>query len=299
MKRLANHKVSVLLSAALLSASSSFSASAQDAIAIVLSTMNNPFFVTMKDGAEAKAAELGYKLIALDSQNDPSKELANVEDLTMRGVKAILINPTDALAVTNAIRTANRANIPVLTLDRTAEHGDIVSHIASDNIAGGELAGQFIAETLGESAKVIQLEGIAGTSAARERGEGFSNAVIANHLVMLSSQPADFDRSKGLNVMENMLAANGDVQAVFAQNDEMALGALRAIEAAGKDIMVIGFDGTDEGIAAVRRQQLSATVAQQPELLGATAIMTADRILKGQFVEKSIPVALKIITQTQ
>ncbi|GIU20951.1 MULTISPECIES: ribose ABC transporter substrate-binding protein RbsB [unclassified Shewanella] len=299
MKRLANLKASALLSVALLSASAPFSASAQDAIAIVLSTMNNPFFVTMKDGAEAKAAELGYKLITLDSQNDPSKELANVEDMTMRGVKAILINPTDALAVTNAIRTANRANIPVLTLDRTAERGDIVSHIASDNIAGGELAGQFIAQKLGQNAKVIQLEGIAGTSAARERGEGFNNAVTANNLEMLSSQPADFDRSKGLNVMENMLAANGDVQAVFAQNDEMALGALRAIEAAGKDIMVIGFDGTDEGIAAVRRQQLSATVAQQPELLGATAIMIADRVLKGQVVEKSIPVALKIITQTQ
>ncbi|GIU27762.1 ribose ABC transporter substrate-binding protein RbsB [Shewanella schlegeliana] len=299
MKQPINKKASVMLAAALLPSLVSFSASAQDAIAIVLSTMNNPFFVTMKDGAEAKAKELGYKLIALDSQNDPSKELANVEDLTMRGVKAILINPTDALAVTNAIRTANRANIPVLTLDRTAERGDIVSHIASDNIAGGELAGQFIAQQLGANAKVIQLEGIAGTSAARERGEGFSNAVNAHGLNMLSSQPADFDRSKGLNVMENMLAANGDVQAVFAQNDEMALGALRAIEAAGKDVMVIGFDGTDEGIAAVRRQQLSATIAQQPELLGATAIATADRILKGQVVEKSIPVALKIITQTQ
>ncbi|MGS0675141.1 ribose ABC transporter substrate-binding protein RbsB [Shewanella sp. 0m-4] len=299
MKRLANQKVSVLLSVALLSASAPFSASAQDAIAIVLSTMNNPFFVSMKDGAEAKAKELGYKLIALDSQNDPSKELANVEDLTMRGVKAILINPTDALAVTNAIGTANRANIPVLTLDRTAERGDIVSHIASDNIAGGELAGQFIADTLGANAKVIQLEGIAGTSAARERGEGFSNAIKAHGLNLLSSQPADFDRSKGLNVMENMLAANGDVQAVFAQNDEMALGALRAIEAAGKDIMVIGFDGTDEGIAAVRRNQLSATIAQQPELLGATAIVMADKILKGNQVEKSIPVALKIITATQ
>ncbi|MCG9728407.1 ribose ABC transporter substrate-binding protein RbsB [Shewanella sp. Isolate13] len=299
MKQRINKKASMMLAAALLPSAISFGASAQDAIAIVLSTMNNPFFVTMKDGAEAKAKELGYKLIALDSQNDPSKELANVEDLTMRGVKAILINPTDALAVTNAIRTANRANIPVLTLDRTAERGDIVSHIASDNIAGGELAGQFIAEQLGANAKVIQLEGIAGTSAARERGEGFDNAIKAYDLNMLSSQPADFDRSKGLNVMENMLAANGDVQAVFAQNDEMALGALRAIEAAGKQVMVIGFDGTDEGIAAVRRQQLSATVAQQPELLGATAIATADRLLKGQVVEKSIPVALKIITQTQ
>ncbi|CAH0536094.1 ribose ABC transporter substrate-binding protein RbsB [Vibrio marisflavi] len=275
----------------------SVAAHAQDTIAIVLSTLNNPFFVSMKDGAEAKAKDLGYKLIVLDSQNDPSKELSNVEDLTVRGVKAILINPTDSDAVANAIRMANRANIPVITLDRGASRGDVVSHIASDNVAGGEMAGDFIVKKLGDDAKVIQLEGIAGTSAARERGEGFMKAVKASHMDLLASQPADFDRTKGLNVMENLLAAHPNVQAVFAQNDEMALGALRAVQAAGKKVLIVGFDGTKDGIAAVERGKLAATVAQQPSLIGALGVETASKVLKGEKVAKNIPVPLKIITK--
>ncbi|MGL6056227.1 MAG: ribose ABC transporter substrate-binding protein RbsB [Vibrio metschnikovii] len=290
-------KLATLISAALLSASVSVSASAKDTIAIVVSTLNNPFFVTMKDGAEAKAKDLGYNLIILDSQNDPSKELSNVEDLTVRGVKAILINPTDSDAVSNAIRRANRANIPVVTLDRGASRGEVVSHIASDNVMGGEMAGQLIIEKIGEKAKVIQLEGIAGTSAARERGQGFMNAVKERDMVLLASQPADFDRTKGLNVMENLLASNPSVQAVFAQNDEMALGALRAVQASGKNILIVGFDGTDDGIAAVNRGQLGATVAQQPDMIGALGVETADKILKGQTVEAYLPVPLKIISQ--
>ncbi|KPL94836.1 MULTISPECIES: ribose ABC transporter substrate-binding protein RbsB [Vibrio] len=290
-------KLATLISAALLSTTVSVSAQAQDTMAIVLSTLNNPFFVTMKDGAEAKAEELGYKLIVLDSQNDPSKELSNIEDLTIRGVKAILINPTDSDAVSNAIRIANRSNIPVLTLDRGASRGDVVSHIASDNVIGGEMAGHFIMEKVGEKAKVIQLEGIAGTSAARERGEGFMNAVNGSDLELLASQPADFDRTKGLNVMENLLAANPDVQAVFAQNDEMALGALRAVQASGKDVMIVGFDGTDDGIAAVNRGLLGATVAQQPDLIGSLGVEMADKVLKGETVDEYVPVPLKIVAK--
>ena len=290
-------KLATLISAALLSTTVSVSAQAQDTMAIVLSTLNNPFFVTMKDGAEAKAEELGYKLIVLDSQNDPSKELSNIEDLTIRGVKAILINPTDSDAVSNAIRMANRSDIPVLTLDRGASRGDVVSHIASDNVIGGEMAGHYIMETVGEKAKVIQLEGIAGTSAARERGEGFMNAVNGSDLELLASQPADFDRTKGLNVMENLLAANPDVQAVFAQNDEMALGALRAVQASGKDVMIVGFDGTEDGIAAVNRGLLGATVAQQPDLIGSLGVEMADKVLKGETVDEYVPVPLKIIAK--
>lgn len=290
-------KLATLISAALLSTTVSVSAQAQDTMAIVLSTLNNPFFVTMKDGAEAKAEELGYKLIVLDSQNDPSKELSNIEDLTIRGVKAILINPTDSDAVSNAIRMANRSSIPVLTLDRGASRGDVVSHIASDNVIGGEMAGHFIMEKVGEKAKVIQLEGIAGTSAARERGEGFMNAVNGSGLELLASQPADFDRTKGLNVMENLLAANPDVEAVFAQNDEMALGALRAVQASGKDVMIVGFDGTDDGIAAINRGLLGATVAQQPDLIGSLGIEMADKVLKGEKVDEYVPVPLKIVAK--
>ena len=175
-----------------------------------------------------------------------------------------------------------------LTLDRGASRGDVVSHIASDNVAGGQMAGQYIVEKVGEQAKVIQLEGIAGTSAARERGEGFMNAVTESKMELLASQPADFDRTKGLNVMENLLAANPDVKAVFAQNDEMALGAMRAVQAAGKKIFIVGFDGTKDGIAAVNRGKLAATIAQQPELIGALGVETADHMLKGDKVKKHI-----------
>ncbi|CAG0911756.1 unnamed protein product, partial [Cyprideis torosa] len=153
---------------------------AKDTIALVVSTLNNPFFVALKDGAMEKAKELGVELIVLDSQNDPTKELANIEDLTVRGVQAILVNPTDSDAVSNGIKMINRARIPVVTLDRGATHGDVASHIASDNVVGGKMAGDFMAEKIGKGGKVIQLEGIAGTSAARDRGQGFAEAVAAN-----------------------------------------------------------------------------------------------------------------------
>ena len=136
-------KLAILVSAVVLSSSVSVSAMAKDTMALVVSTLNNPFFVTLKDGAEAKAKALGYDLLVLDSQNDPAKELANVEDLTVRGVKVLLINPTDSDAVGNAIAIANKAKLPVLTLDRGANKGTVVSHIASDNIAGGKMAGDL------------------------------------------------------------------------------------------------------------------------------------------------------------
>ncbi|NBI13604.1 ribose ABC transporter substrate-binding protein RbsB [[Haemophilus] felis] len=295
MKKL--QKLTTLASAMMLSLAVSGSALAKDTIALAISTLDNPFFVTLKDGAQKKADELGYKLVVLDSQNDPAKELANVEDLTVRGVKVLLINPTDSEAVGNAVKMANRNKIPVITLDRGVASGNVVSHIASDNVAGGKMAGDFIAQKLGASAKVIQLEGIAGTSAARERGEGFKQAIDAHKFNVLASQPADFDRTKGLNVMENLLASKGDVQAVFAQNDEMALGALRAIKAANKSVLVVGFDGTDDGVKAVQTGKMAATIAQQPDLIGALGVVTADKILKGKKVEAKIPVDLKVISK--
>ncbi|MWQ08245.1 ribose ABC transporter substrate-binding protein RbsB [Glaesserella parasuis] len=275
----------------------STSAMAKETIALAISTLDNPFFVTLKEGAEKKAKELGYNLVVLDSQNDPAKELSNVEDVTVRGATVLLINPTDSEAVGTAVAVANKKNIPVITLDRGANKGNVVSHIASDNVAGGKMAGDFIAEKVGKNAKVIQLEGIAGTSAARKRGEGFKQAVEANQFELLASQPADFDRTKGLNVMENLLASHGSAKAVFAQNDEMALGALRAIKASGKNILVVGFDGTDDAVKAVNGGQLAATIAQQPEKIGELGVEVADKVLKGEKVEAQIPVPLKVISK--
>lgn len=290
-------KLTTLASAIMLSFSVAATASAKETIALAVSTLDNPFFVSLKDGAQKKADELGYTLVVLDSQNDPAKELSNVEDLTVRGAKVLLINPTDSEAVGNAVRIANRNNIPVITLDRGAAKGEVVSHIASDNVAGGKMAGDFIAQKLGAGAKVIQLEGIAGTSAARERGEGFKQAIDAHKFNVLASQPADFDRTKGLNVTENLLSSKGDVQAIFAQNDEMALGALRAVSAAKKDVLIVGFDGTDDGAKAVESGKLAATIAQQPELIGALGVETANKVIKGEKVEAKIPVDLKVIAK--
>ncbi|MDO9933475.1 ribose ABC transporter substrate-binding protein RbsB [Glaesserella parasuis] len=275
----------------------STSAMAKETIALAISTLDNPFFVTLKEGAEKKAKELGYNLVVLDSQNDPAKELSNVEDVTVRGAKVLLINPTDSEAVGTAVAVANKKNIPVITLDRGANKGNVVSHIASDNVAGGKMASDFIAEKVGKNAKVIQLEGIAGTSAARKRGEGFKQAVEANQFELLASQPADFDRTKGLNVMENLLASHGSAKAVFAQNDEMALGALRAIKASGKNILVVGFDGTDDAVKAVNGGQLAATIAQQPDKIGELGVEAADKVLKGEKVDAQIPVPLKVVTK--
>ncbi|HEK0446966.1 TPA: ribose ABC transporter substrate-binding protein RbsB [Proteus mirabilis] len=291
-------KIATLLSVVALSATISANALAKESIALVISTLNNPFFVTMKDSAQKEADKLGYDLVVLDSMDNPAKELANVQDLTVKGTRLMLINPTDSDAVGNAVLMANKAKIPVVTLDRVANKGEVVSHVASDNRLGGKMTGDYIAEKVGNDAKVIQLEGIAGTSASRERGEGFKQAVDTHKLNILASQPADFDRTKGLNVMQNLLTANPSVQAVFAQNDEMALGALRALQTAGRtDVLVVGFDGTNDGIKAVNRGVLGATIAQRPDQIGIIGIQTADKILKGEKVDPTIPVELELVTQ--
>ncbi len=266
-------------------------------VGLVVSTLNNPFFVTLKDGAVAEAKKLGIDLVVLDSQNDPAKEIANVEDLLSRGVSAILINPTDSDAVGNAITMANRAKIPVITLDRGANKGKVVSHIASDNVAGGKMAGEFIMEKLGKKGKVVELEGIPGTSAARDRGKGFNAAVKGSAITVVARQTADFDRTKGLNVMENILQAQPAIDAVFAHNDEMALGALKAIQGTGRKILVVGFDATDDAVKSVKAGGMAATVAQQPAFIGSKGVETAQAVLSGKKVDAYVPVGLKLVVK--
>ncbi|WP_219838081.1 ribose ABC transporter substrate-binding protein RbsB [Paenibacillus sp. R14(2021)] len=268
-------------------------------IGISLSTLNNPFFVTLKDGAEKAAKEAGADLIVVDSQDDTAKQISGIEDLISKKVSVILINPTDSDAVVSAVQSANDAGIPVITVDRAANGGTVVTHIASDNVKGGELAGEYILKELGGKGNIVELQGQAGTSAARDRGDGFHKAVDGKSGVkVVASQPADFNRAKGLSVMENILQGNSDVQAVFAHNDEMALGALQALDAAGKkNVIVVGFDATDDAVAAVNAGKMAATVAQKPELIGKQAIETAVKVSKGENVEKSIPVELELITK--
>ena len=267
-------------------------------LGISLSTLNNPFFVTLRDGAQAKADELGAKLVVVDSQDDPAKEASNVEDLIQQEVDAILINPTDADAIVPSIQKANEAGIPVFTIDRGSSGGEVVAHIASDNVAGGEMAAEFLCESIGGTGNVVELQGIAGTSAARDRGQGFNAYMSANctDAEIVAQQTANFNRAEGLSVFENILQAQPEIAAVFAHNDEMILGAIEAAQAAQReDIVFVGFDAVDDAVAAVEAGTLAATVAQQPAEIGSLGVDTAVKFLNGADVAEYTPVPLSLV----
>ncbi|MCP1355021.1 ribose ABC transporter substrate-binding protein RbsB [Aneurinibacillus migulanus] len=268
-------------------------------VGLAVSTQSNPFFVTLKEGAEKAAKENNMKLVTVDAQDDPAKQISGIEDLIQQQVDVLLVNPTDSAAIASAIKSANRANIPVITVDRSAEGGEVVSHVASDNVAGGKMAAEYLLEKIRKQGNVVELEGIPGASAARERGKGFHEIMDKESGVkVVAKQPADFDRAKGMSVMENILQGNKDIKGVFAHNDEMALGALKAIQSAGlKDVVVVGFDATDDAVAAVKQGSMSATVAQKPDLIGKQAIEVAKKVAVGEKVEKNVPVTLELIKQ--
>ncbi len=268
-------------------------------IGLAVSTLNNPFFVDMKDGAQAAADKMGAKLVVVDAQDDASKQVSQVENLIQQKVDVILLNPTDSDGLVTAVKDANTANIPVITLDRSVNGGTTISHIASDNVAGGKMAAEYILKQLNNQGNVVELEGIAGTSAARDRGKGFHDVMDAQQAVkVVAKQPADFDRSKGLTVMENILQSQPQIQAVFAHNDEMALGAIQALKASKREnVMVVGFDGGADAVKAVNDGTMAATVAQQPKLIGEIGVQTAEKVKKGEKVEASLPAELKLVTK--
>lgn len=263
-------------------------------IGLSISTLDNPFFVSLKNGVIQEATSKGIKVITVDAQNDTEKQMNDIEDLIQQGVDMLLINPTDSAAISSAVQSANHIGIPVITLDRSADKGKVETLVASDNITGGKMAANFIINKVGKHAKVVELQGTPGASAARERGQGF-HEIADKKLDVIAKQTANFDRTQGLNVMENLLQGHKDIQAVFAQNDEMALGAIEAIKSSGRDIVVVGFDGTDDGIKAVKEGRLSATVAQQPVLIGKQAVIAASKVLQGKKVKSRIAVPLKLI----
>jgi ribose transport system substrate-binding protein len=264
-----------------------------------LSTLNNPFFVTLAEGAQAAADAAGVELVVVDAQDDPAQEATNMEDLIQRGVNAILVNPTDADAIVPSIQKSNEAGIPVFTIDRGAAGGDVVAHIASDNVAGGSMAGEFLCDALGGGGNVVELEGIAGTSAARDRGQGFNDYMGANcsGAEIVARQTANFNRAEGLSVFENILQAEPEIAGVFAHNDEMILGAIEAAKAAGRDadIIFVGFDAVDDAVAAVDAGELAATIAQQPAVMGQLGVETAAAYVGGASVDDYTPVDLALV----
>ncbi|GLX52484.1 transporter [Streptomyces hygroscopicus subsp. hygroscopicus] len=275
------------------------SSSAEPKMGLSLSTLNNPFFVQIRSGAQAEAKKLGVDLTVTDAQNDASQQANQLQNFTSSGLDAIIVNPVDSDAASNSVKAADKAGIPVIAVDRGVNKADVDALVASDNIAGGELAAKTIAEKLGGKGKIVILQGQAGTSAARERAQGFADGLKAYPgIEVVAQQPADFDRTKGLDVMSNLLQAHPDVQGVIAANDEMALGAIKALGSkAGTSVPVVGFDGTPDGLNAVKTGTLYASVAQQPTQLGRIAVDNALKAAQGKKVEQVVKVPVKVVTK--
>lgn len=269
---------------------------ASGAIGLSISTQNNPFFVTLAEGAKKAAKQAGVPLTVVDASDDATKQVSDIEDLVSKNVSVLIVNPVDSDAVTGAVEAAIAKGVRVISVDRVVNGVDIDCQIASDNVAGAELATQYIVDTLGENVKTAELIGTSGASAAIDRSQGFHN-IADKKLKVVASQTADFDRTQGMTVMENMLQADSSIQAVFAGNDEIALGAVEAISGAKKDVLVVGFDATDDAIEAIRQGRMGATIAQQPDLIGSTAVENAIRLTKGESIPKEIPVEVTLITK--
>ncbi|WP_332842361.1 substrate-binding domain-containing protein [Paraclostridium sp. AKS81] len=167
-------------------------------IGLIVSTLNNPFFVDLKKGVEKEAKKLGYEVVVLDSQNDPAKEVSNMEDITVKNVDLVLLNPVDSDSAVASVMIANNADLPVMTVDRIANGGKVASHIASDNIAGGDMAAKFLIDKLGNKGNIVELEGIAGSSATRDRGKGFEDGIKGSNLKIVSKQSADLIEQRDL-----------------------------------------------------------------------------------------------------
>jgi ABC-type sugar transport system substrate-binding protein len=267
-------------------------------IGLSISTLNNPFFVSLRDGAQQAADEAGVELIVSDAQNDAATQQDDVQNFVTQQVDAILVNPVDSEAVVPAVQAANQADIPVIALDRGASGGEIATLIASDNVEGGRLAGEELIELVG-SGPVAQLEGIPGASPTRDRGQGFEEAINAQDAVeLVASQTANFDRAEGLNVTENILQSNPEIKGIFAQNDEMALGAVRALgNRAGTDVKIVGFDAVEDALKAIQDGKMNATVAQQPDRIGSLGVENAMKVIEGESVDENIPVPVKLVTE--
>jgi len=265
-------------------------------IGLALSTLNNPFFVTLRDGAQKAATSGGVTLNVADGANDNAKQADQISTFITQKVDVIIVNPTDSDAVVSSVQKANQAKIPVIAVDRNSNGGTLASYIASNNVEAGKLGGQQLLKAVPANAKVAMLIGIPGASAARDRGQGFMNAVADGSIntkgaKLVAQQVANFKRDEALNVMQNILTANPDLAGVFAQNDEMALGAVQAIKAKGLTgkVFVVGVDGVDDAKAAIKAGDMLATVAQQPDVMGQLAVEAAIKLTTVSYTHLTLP----------
>lgn len=281
------------------SACGASSSSGSDKVALLVSTLNNPFFVDLRDGAQKEAKKLGVDLLVSDAQNDSATQQNQAQNAQSQGAKAVIINPVDSDAASPAVAPLLSSNLPVISVDRSVTGEDVTSHIASDNVAGGAQAADELAKAIGEKGKVIILQGTPGAASTRDRGDGFKKQIKKySNIKIAAEQTANFDRSEALDVTSNLMQANPDVVGIYAENDEMALGAIQALGSkAGKDVKVFGFDGTDDGLKAVMKGTLTGTIAQQPKELGKQAVQAAVKAIKGEKVDKTQSIDVKTVTK--
>jgi ABC-type sugar transport system substrate-binding protein len=271
-------------------------------MAIIISTLNNPWFVFLAESAKAKAKELGYDSKVFDSQNSTSIESDHFENIIVSGYDAILFNPTDADGSIKNVQKAKEAEVPVFCIDREINSiSDATSQILSDSYSGSVAIGEYFVKQLGKKGNFVELIGLVGDNNTWARSKGF-HSVVDNYpnIKMLAQQAADFDRNKALEVMESLLQAHGNIDGVFCGNDAMAMGAYQAIVAAGKadKIKVFGFDGADDVITAIKESRISATGMQFPKIMAEMAAVYADQYIKGKrdFTQK-MPVAVEMVTK--
>ncbi len=234
-----------------------------------------PFFVTMREDAEAAAAELGATIVFADALNDEAKQAADVENFIAQGLDGILISPMTTDALVPTIERAVAAGIPVATVDRRANTDEVLVHVGADNVEGGRAAARFIIDALGGSGTVIQLEGTPGASPAIDRKAGFDEVIAGSNIEVLVSQTAQFSRAEGQTVMENLIQAYPDFDAVFGANDEMIIGAIEAMLGAGinvADKVTVGFDATPDAFSYIEDGLLDATIDQFPGEQAGTAL---------------------------
>ena len=268
-------------------------------VTIALSTLNNPFFVDVRDGAQAEAAAKGITLNVLDAQNDATTQANQIQTAVTSKAGVIIINPVDSDAAVAAVQPALSAKIPVVAVDRGITGVTPTSFIASDNVAGGKQAADALATAIGKTGEVLWLQGQAGTSASRDRGQGFSTQIATySGITVVGQQTANFDRTQGMDVTTNLLQAHPNVVGIFAENDEMALGAIQALGSkAGTSVFVVGFDGSADGLTAIQNGTLAATIAQQPKELGKAAVDAAATLLAGGTPAATQPMPVVTVTK--
>lgn len=276
--------------------------SSKGKIAVVVSTLNNPWFVVLAETAKARAIELGYDATIFDSQNDTAKEAAHFENLLAGGYKAVLFNPTDADGSVANVLKAKKAGVPVFCIDREINSTNAATaQMLSDSYSGCVKLGQYFVKTVGKEGEYVELLGLVGDNNTWNRSKGFHSVVDRYPgLKMVAQQSADFDRAKGLEVMESMLQAHPNIKAVFCGNDAMAMGAYQALVSAGKaeQVKVFGFDGADDVVKSIAEGKIAATGMQFPKKMARQSAEFADEYIKGKrdFAQK-IPVPVDLVTK--